>query len=147
MQTEIIPLKSNKFQTIRKTILVILTICISLFGWLRFTGAIQVYGYLLQLGINPHPIYYVLSGLIIGMSFLVAAIACAFSSQWVFKYLRICGSCLAAYLLIENLLIRSKSDLIQLIFVFFVLILIFLLTGKNRGSKIEDANEKIIARN
>ncbi len=147
MQTEANPPESKKAQTIRKTILAMLSICISLFGWLRLTGSIQIYGYLLQLGINPSLIYYVLSGLIIGISFLFAAIAYAFSTQWAFKYLRICSACLAVYLLIENLLIKSKPDLIQLIFVILVLILIFLLTRKNRESENEDANEKIIARN
>lgn len=139
--------QSRKLQKIQKSVLIILSICISLFGWLRLSGAIQVYRYILQLEIDPHPIYYVLSGLIIGVGFLIAVIASAFSAQWSFKYLRVCSSFVTAHLLIENLFLHAKPNLAQLICILFVLILFFLLTRNKRENQIEHANEKIIAGN
>jgi len=114
--------------TVRKTLLIITSISVSLFGWLRFAGALQILDYLLQLGLYPHPFYYLISGLVIGITFLLAIIAVTLNCHWAPIYIRVCGLGFIIHLIIENLSLHRWVNITQMFFVTAATGLLFLLT-------------------
>lgn len=131
MQSELNFPKQTKGFGLPKTILLILCLGISLFGWLRLSGAASIYSLLLELGIRPHPIYYLLSGLAIGLSFLVAFFASALNRNWAGIYVRICSSLLTLHLLIEIFFIRHRVSVMQVMLTVAASVSIFILTSRN----------------
>jgi hypothetical protein len=131
---------SRKVQSFRRTFLLLILIGISLFGWLRFSGVILIYDYLIQIGFFPHPIYFALTGSLIGILFLVAAIVTAMKLSWASKYVRVCGLCLSVFLIIENsFLNKNQSSQPLIIMAMLITIGIFLLTRNSK--KANDQNE------
>ena len=131
MQNQINLLQQRKGAGWHKTIFLTICLCISLFGWLRLSGAVSIYTLLLELGMRPHPIYYLLSGLAIGLSFLVAFFVSALNRNWAGKYVRICSTMLAVHLLIEIFFIWHNVKIIQVILTFAASISLFILTCRN----------------
>jgi hypothetical protein len=132
---------SRKAHSIKRTFLLLILIGISIFGWLRFSGVIQIYDYLLQIGFSPHPIYFALSGSLIGILFLIAAIVTAMKLWWASKYVRVCVLCLCIHLIIENsFLSRNQSSQPSIIMAMLITIGIFLLTRNPK--KADDQNEE-----
>lgn len=115
-----------------KTLLLTICLGISLFGWLRLSGAVSIYTLLLELGIRPHPIYYLLSGLAISLSFIVAFFASALNREWASVYVRICSVMLAVHLLVEIFFIRRTVSIIQVVLTLASSISLFTLTSRNR---------------
>lgn len=111
----------------------LLTVClgISLFGWLRFTGALNIYTLLLELGLKPHPLYYLLSGLTIGLSFLAAFFVSALNGKKADQYVRSCSILLALHFLIEIFFIRHRVNSIHVILVLAVSFSLIILTTRN----------------
>ena len=131
MQSELNFPKQKKGSRLLKTILLIVCLGISLFGWLRLSGAASIDTLLLELGIRPHPIYYLLSGLVIGLSFLVAFFVSALNHNWAGIYVRICSSMLTLHLLIEIFFIRRRVYIIQVMLILAASVSIFILTSRN----------------
>lgn len=124
--------KQRKRAGWHKTIVLIMCLGISLFGWLRLSGVLSIYTLLRELDFNPHPIYYLFSGLAIGLAFLLAFIGSALNQKWVGMYMRICSVVLAFHLLIEMLFIRGRASVIQVILTVFVPISLFILTYRSQ---------------
>jgi hypothetical protein len=135
MQNRTVHPKQMKGAGTRKTIILMLCLGISLFGWLRFSGAMSIYSLLLELGIRPHPIYYLLSGLIIGLSFLVAFFSSTLNRKWACAYVRICSAMTSIHLLYEIFFIRGRVNITQVMFIFSAAALIFLLTSRNQNNE------------
>lgn len=145
MQPDTLPKQTRRFFSFRKTFLLLVIFFLSIFGWLRFAGALQIYGYLLQLGINPHPLYFVLSGATIGIFFLIAIPAVLFSTRWSIRFIRFCGIGVTALLLIEDIFLHSKPNVALAIFILLILILLLILTGT--VNKDRQSNEKKLTGN
>jgi uncharacterized membrane protein len=131
MQSQINLPKQRKRAGLLKTSLLVMCLGISLFGWLRLTGALSIYTLLLELGIKPHPLYYLLSGLAIGLSFLVAFLGSALNRGWAGVYVRICSAMLAVHLLTEIFFIRGRVNIIQVILALAASSSLFILTSRN----------------
>lgn len=131
MQRQINRLEKMKAAGWYKTILLTICLGISLFGWLRFSGAVSIYTLLLELGIRPHPIYYLLSGLAIGLSFLVTFSVSAMNLRWAGVYVRICSAMLVVHLLIEIFLIRGRVSIIQVVLTLIASMSLFILASRN----------------
>ncbi len=114
-----------------KTILLIMCLGISLFGWLRFSGAVSIYTLLLEMDLRPHPIYFLLSGLAIGISFFVAFFVSALKYEWNSVYVRICSAMLAVHLLTEIFFIRQRVNIIQVILTLVASSSLFIFTSRN----------------
>jgi hypothetical protein len=130
MQRQINLPKHREGTGLLKTILLAMCLGISLFGWLRFSGAASIYTLLLELGIRPHPIYYLFSGLAIGLLFLLAFIGSALNHEWAGVYVRICSAMLSIHLLIEILFIRGRASIIQVVLTLAASVSFFILTSR-----------------
>lgn len=135
MQNQINLAKQRKGAGWQKTILLTICLSISLFGWLRLSGVVNIYTLLLELGIRPHPIYYLLSGSAIGLSFLVAFFASALKRKWANVHVRICSVMLAVHLLVEIFFIRGKVSIIQVVLTVAATVVLFILTPQDSPEK------------
>jgi len=77
----------------RQLIAGFLLLCLSLLGWLRVQGILRSWDYLWQIDLRPNPYYFLISGIFIGLSFLLLANAIFLRAAWAFTWSRI-GICL-----------------------------------------------------
>ena len=97
----------------------------SILGWLRMAETIKAYDYLIQLGLNPHPLYFVISGGLIGMLFLIAFITLINRSIWSTRFIQFCSIFTGIIFLVENVFFSINgtdifSMLMGLLFIVFI---------------------------
>jgi len=123
---------NTRIQHWRRITLFILLAIVSIVGWLRMAEAIKVYDYLIQLGLNPHPLYFIISGGLIGILFLIAIIARLIKTAWSTKFIRLCSIVLGIQLLIENAVLSiNQPGVLSITIEFMVIIAIYLLSEKS----------------
>ena len=138
---------NSRFLKLPQLILFILLATVSVFGWLRMAETISVYNYLIQLGLNPHPLYFVVSGGLIGMLFLIAFITQITRSAWSRRFIHLCAAMLAAVFLIETIVLSiNKTGVFSLIIEFILIIAIYLLSEKSSES-LKQNEKSSISRN
>jgi hypothetical protein len=115
----------------RRTFLLILLAAISIFGWLRVSESIKAYNYLLQLGLKPHPLYFVISGGLTGILFLIAFFAGITKLAWSYRLIQLCTLFLGLLFIIEDAFIRiNKLSLFSVIIKLVLVSVLFLLPEK-----------------
>ena len=125
----------------RRTFLLILLAAISIFGWLRVSESIKAYNYLLQLGLKPHPIYFVISGGLIGLLFLIAFVALIAKLVWSNQLIHLSTLFLGLILFIEDAFVRiNKLSLFSVIIKLVLVSVLFLLPEKPKEAL--EQNEK-----
>jgi hypothetical protein len=128
-------MQKQKNDKLRHIILALLLSCISVFGWLRLSGVMQLYGYLIQLGITPHPLYYVLSGLMTGLLFLTAIFVWVLKVSWGGKFILISAILFGSLLMLETLITDiNRPDWGKILAGVLIPAIVFFLTpGEKRG--------------
>jgi len=93
----------------RLVLIFMICILISLTGWLRILSTLSPYYYLQEIGIDPQPIYLILSGVLIGVLFFASILFLLLRKKWAMTYMR--WSC-AVYLIlifIENKVLSKAA--------------------------------------
>ena len=125
----------------RRTFLLILLAAISIFGWLRASESIKAYNYLLQLGLKPHPLYFVISGGLIGLLFLIAFVTLIAKLIWSNQLIHLSTLFLGLILFIEDAFVRiNKLSLFSVIIKLVLVSVLFLLPEKPKEAL--EQNEK-----
>jgi hypothetical protein len=115
--------------------------CVSVFGWLRLAEVVKVYYYLIQLGLNPHPLYFAISGGLIGLLFSIAWIARLTKRSWSTKFIRLCIIFLGGLFLIENFVLSlNQSSIFSMAIELIFILVIYLLTDKSSKSLKNNEN-------
>jgi len=126
---------NSRIQKWRRIILFLLLAAVSIFGWLRMAETIKVYYYLIQLGINPYPLYFIISGGLIGIIFLIAWITRLTKPFWSTKFIHLCIIFLGILFLIENMVLSiNPSGIFSMVIEFILIIAIYLLPEKSSES-------------
>jgi hypothetical protein len=121
----------------RRFLLFLLLASVSLFGWMRLTESIKVYTILIQLGINPHPLYFVISGGLIGILFIIAWITRLTKPSWSIKYIRVCIIFLGILFIIEHMILsKNQSGVFSTAIELLVIVVIFLLPENPSGNTV-----------
>ena len=124
-------LSKFQIQKWRQILLLFLLAALSIFGWLRLAETIKVYTYLNQLGLNPHPLYFIISGALIGILFLIAWITRLTKSSCSTKFIHLSIIILGIQFFAENMVLSiNKSSIFSLVIEFMVIIIIYLLPEK-----------------
>jgi hypothetical protein len=125
----------------RRTLLLILLAAISVFGWLRVSESIKAYDYLLQLGLNPHPLYFIISGGLIGFLFLIALAALIAKLTWSSRFIHLCALFLGLLYVIEDAFFSiNKVGLFSVIIKLILVSVLLLLPEKPKENQKQ--NEK-----
>ena len=119
---------------IRQIIAALIMIAISLLGWLRLIESIRLWDFLIELGLNPHPLYLAITGGLMGIFFTIAAINLLICHKRVVFFTRLCSILLAAWLIFDHLLLshvlQTASDWIwQILLSSLFITLVFVLTS------------------
>ncbi len=115
----------------QRVTLLFLLAAVSLFGWLRMFTAIKTYSYLIQLGLIPHPLYFVISGSLIGLFFLIAFITQIAKSVWSSRCIHFCVFFLGFVFLSEHAFLSiNRTGIFSTIMELLVIIVIYLLPEK-----------------
>jgi hypothetical protein len=126
---------NSRIQKWRRITLFFLLTFVSIFGWMRMAEAIKVYTYLIQLGLNPHPLYFVISGGLIGILFIIALITLISKSTWSTRLIRFCSVFIGILFLIENAVFSiNKVEILSMVMGLIFIILIYLLPEKSSES-------------
>ena len=117
----------------RQIIAALIMIAFSLLGWLRLAESIRLWNILIEVGLNPPPLYLAMTGGLIGMFSLIAAISILICLKWAVVYMRLCSILLVAWLIFDHLFLshalQTVSAWIWLILLSSVFItVVFLLT-------------------
>jgi hypothetical protein len=124
---------NSRIQKWRRTLLLILLAAISIFGWLRAAESIKAYNYLIQLGLNPHPRYFVISGCLIGVLFLIAFAAQIIKLTWSNRFTNLCTLFLGLLFIIEDAFLRiNELSLFSVIIKLVLVSVLFLLPGNSK---------------
>lgn len=102
MQTNLEKAPSPHKRNWRNTLTLFFLLGISIVGWLRMAETLKLYDYLLELGLNPPPLYLIISGGVIGAFFLTASIAQLLQVAWSLIFTRLCAVSLGVFLIIEK---------------------------------------------
>jgi hypothetical protein len=121
----------SRIQKWRRTLLLIVLAAITFFGWLRAAEAIKGFDYLIQLGLNPHPLYYVISGSLIGLLFLIAFAARIIKLAWSRRFIHFCAIFLGLLFIIEEVFISiNKAGILSIVVKLLLVAALFLLPEK-----------------
>jgi hypothetical protein len=124
-----------RIQKWRRITLFFLLAAVSIFGWLRLVETIKVYLYLIQLGLNPHPLYFLISGGLIGILFFIAWLTLLLKSSWSTKFIHLCIIFLGVLFLMESMVLSiNQSGVFSIGMELFLVIVIYLLPEKSAGS-------------
>jgi hypothetical protein len=122
---------NSRIQKWQRTLLLILLAAISIFGWLRAAESIKAYNYLIQLGLNPHPLYFVISGSLIGFFFLIAFAARITKLAWSRWFIHFCAIFLGLLFIIEEVFISiNKAGIFSIVIKGSLVAVLFLLPEK-----------------
>lgn len=102
------PVVVNKRPFLFKLLSLIL-LFMAAYGWLRFGQSIYQWQYLLEFGVQPAPLYILLSGLIIGIGLTIALVAYWFHFAWAQRYVQISAGAAALYWWLDYLLLTSNQ--------------------------------------
>ncbi len=132
---------------IRQIITALIMVTISVLGWLRLAESIRLWNILIEVGLNPPPLYLAMTGGLIGMFSLIAAISILIRLKWAVVYIRLCSILLVAWLIFDHLFlshtIQNASDWIWLILFSSVFITaIFLLTLPSLKNSLETVEDE-----
>ena len=126
---------NSRFLKLRRLILLFLLATVSVFGWLRMAETIKVYNYLIQLGLNPYPLYFVISGGLIGILFLIAFITLISKSAWSTRFIQFCSIFIGILFLVANAVFSiNKTEIFSMVIEFILIIAIYLLPEKSSES-------------
>ena len=115
--------------------LLFLLAAVSLFGWLRVVATIKIYTYLIQLGLMPHPLYFLISGSLMGLIFLIAFITQITKSVWSTQFIHFCVFFLGLLFFIEYAFLRiNRTGIFSVIMKLLLIIAIYLLPEKSTES-------------
>ena len=128
----------------------IISLCLlpgySLIGWLRFAEALRYWDYLLELNIWPRPLYFAITGAIIGAGFALAWVflLLKLKMSWVFN--RILGWVFLLWFWIDRIWLSMREAffnqlLIALLITAVTLAWMFLLTRKTDLPRKEATSE------
>ncbi len=92
--------KSNEQRVFWVTILVLAVI--STLGWLRFQQALRLWYYLIDLNVQPPPIYLAASGALIGLSHSLGFFFHVFKKPYTRVYLRVINALLLLWLWVDR---------------------------------------------
>jgi hypothetical protein len=121
----------SRIQKWRRTLLLIVLAAISIFAWLRVSESIKAFDYLLQLRLNPHPLYFVISGSLIGLLFLIAFAAHITKLAWSNRFTNLCTLFLGLIFIIEDAFLSiNKLSLFSVIIKIVLVSVLFLLPDK-----------------
>jgi hypothetical protein len=112
----------------RRAMALLILLAISLLGWLRMAEAIRLYPYLYEIGLSIHPIYLVLSGVLIGLLFLLTVIFIISREKCSMVLARISIVVWGGLYLFENFILSQSANFFNLLIIMSVIGLIFLLT-------------------
>ena len=122
---------NSRFLKLRRLILFILLAAVSVFGWLRLAETIKVYNHLIQLELNPHPLYFVISGGLIGILFLIAFITQITRFAWSRRFIYFCVAMLAIVFLIETIVLSiNMAGVFSMVIELILIMVIYLLPEK-----------------
>jgi hypothetical protein len=115
--------------------LLFLLAAVSIFGWLRMVNTIKVYYYLIELGLYPHPLYFVISGGFIGFFFLIAFITQITKRAWSTKFIHFCVFFLGVAFFIEYAFFSiNRTGIFSTVMELLLIIVIYLLPEKSPES-------------
>jgi hypothetical protein len=121
----------SRIQKWRRTLLLIVLAAITIFGWLRAAESIKAYNYLIQLGLNPHPLYFIISGSFIGLLFLIAFAARIIKLAWSRRFIHFCAIFLGLLFIIEEVFISiNKAGMLSIVVKLLLVAALFLLPEK-----------------
>ncbi len=119
----------------QQTLLLIILAVISIFGWLRVSESVKAYNYLIQLGLNPYPLYFVISGGLIGLLFLIAFSARITKLAWSRRFIHFCAIFLGLLFIIEEVFISiNKAGIFSIVIKGSLVAVLFLLPEKLKES-------------
>ena len=122
---------NSRFLKLQWLILFFFLATVSVFGWLRVAETIKVYNYLIQLGLIPHPLYFVISGGLIGTFFLIALFTQITRSAWSRSFIHLCVAMLATVFLIETIVLSiNKTSIFSMVIESILIMVIYLLPKK-----------------
>jgi len=129
-------LSSSRAHQWRRRVLSLSLVLGSIFGWLRMVEAFKGYDYLIQLGLNPHPLYFVISGGLIGMLFLFAFITLIKKTTWSTIFIQFCGIFLGILFAVENVFLSKHGmDLFSMLIGLIFILIIYWLPEKRMKSQ------------
>jgi hypothetical protein len=119
----------------RRNLLLTLLVTISIFGWLRVSESIKAYDYLIRLGLNPHPLYFIISGSLIGLLFIIAFAAQIIRPTWSSRFIHLCAFFLGLLFIIEEVFISiNKAGIFSIVIKGSLVAVLFLLPEKLKES-------------
>jgi hypothetical protein len=131
----------SRIQKWRRNLLLLLLAIVSIIGWLRGSESIQAYKYLIQLGLNPHPLYFAISGGLIGILFIIAFTAQIIKLAWSRMFIYFCAFFLGVLFVIEEAFFSiNKVSAFSIVIRLTLIAVLFLLPEKPKENSKQ--NEK-----
>ena len=93
----------------RLVLIFMVCILISLTGWLRILDTLSSYNYLQEIGLEPQPVYLILSGILIGLLFFASILFLLLHKKWALTYMRWSCAVYLILILIENKFLSSAA--------------------------------------
>lgn len=90
-------------------LLSLILLLMALYGWLRFGQSIYQWKFLLDFGVNPSPLYILVSGLLIGVVLTTALIAFWFQLKWSTRFVQVSVVLAALYWWLDYLLLTQNQ--------------------------------------
>ncbi len=87
----------------------------ALVGWLRFYQTLLYWYYFLGLGLWPHPLYFAVSGGMIGIGYSLALIFHLARFKYTGRYIRFLGFLLIVWIWIDRIWIGMRDSFISLL--------------------------------
>ena len=89
-----------------------LTLCwlgVASYGWIRFYSSIDQWQWLRYLNINPGPLYFAITGVIIGLIGLIVIYGLWFRKAWAYLFALITGFVLATWFWLDQLILTVSQ--------------------------------------
>jgi hypothetical protein len=128
----------------------IISLCLlpgyALIGWLRLAEALHNWDYLLDLNIWPRPLYFAISGALIGAGFTAVWAILLLKLRFSVRFSRFHGGIFLVWFWVDRIWLSLRDAFFNQLFVAFLitaitLIWMFLLTQKTDFQRKEVANE------
>jgi hypothetical protein len=122
----------SRIQKWRRIVLLFLLAAISVFGWLRMAETLKVYSYLIQLGLNPHPLYFMITGGLIGTLFLIALFIRLFNLYRSTQFIHLIMILLGILFLVESLILSiNPPGILSWVMEFLFILIVYFLPEKS----------------
>ena len=96
-------IKNRKIKRLHYWIIASLLASAALFGWLRFQQALRYWYYFVDLALHPRPLYFAISGGLVGIFFSIALLLHFIRSHLIRKFTLVISAAMLAWIYVDRI--------------------------------------------